>query len=59
MKKSVADEEFARRDDGEVNLTSELHPSDRKAGKGAKESREFHDNCSFIVSENRTDKKDK
>lgn len=59
MKKSVADDEFARSDDAEVNLSPAIHPSDRKAGKGAKEGKEFHDNCSFIVSENRTDNKGK
>ena len=25
----------------------ELHPDDRKPGKGAKESKQFHENCNF------------
>ncbi len=31
----------------DVHLHSELHPDDRKSGKGAKESKQFNENCSF------------
>lgn len=31
----------------DVELHTELHPDDRKPGKGAKESKQFHENCNF------------
>ena len=31
----------------DVDLRTELHPGDRKSGKGAKESKQFHENCNF------------
>ena len=31
----------------DVELHTELHPGDRKPGKGAKESKQFHENCDF------------
>lgn len=31
----------------DVELHTELHPDDRKPGKGAKESKRFHENCNF------------
>ena len=34
----------------EVHLHNELHPNDRKSGKGAKESKQFHDNCNFNLN---------
>lgn len=34
----------------DVHLHNELHPDDRKSGKGAKESKQFHENCSFNIS---------
>ena len=34
----------------DVHLRTELHPGDRKSGKGAKESKQFHDNCNFNLN---------
>ena len=31
----------------DVHLHNELHPADRKSGKGAKESKQFNENCNF------------
>ncbi len=31
----------------DLHLHRELHPDDRKSGKGAKESKQFHENCNF------------
>ena len=31
----------------DIDLRSALHPDDRKSGKGAKESKQFHENCNF------------
>ena len=36
--------------DKDVHLHNELHPNDRKSGKGAKESKQFHDNCNFNLN---------
>ncbi len=37
-------------DHKDLHLHNELHPDDRKPGKGAKESRQFHDNCNFNLN---------
>lgn len=34
----------------DLHLHNELHPDDRKPGKGAKESKQFHENCSFNIN---------
>ena len=34
----------------DVILRNELHPGERKSGKGAKESKQFHENCSFNIN---------
>lgn len=34
----------------DIELRSELHPDDRKSGKGAKESKRFHENCNFNLN---------
>lgn len=34
----------------DVHLHNEMHPNDRKAGKGAKESKQFHENCNFNLN---------
>lgn len=34
----------------DVHLHTELHPNDRKSGKGAKESKQFNENCSFNIN---------
>ena len=34
----------------DVHLHNELHPDDRKTGKGAKESKQFNENCSFNIN---------
>lgn len=34
----------------DVHLHNELHPDDRKSGKGAKESKQFHENCTFNIN---------
>ncbi|MGN1339034.1 MAG: hypothetical protein ACI4WS_01960 [Oscillospiraceae bacterium] len=34
----------------DVHLHNELHPDDRKSGKGAKESKQFNENCSFNIN---------
>ena len=37
-------------DSKDLHLHNELHPNDRKAGKGVKESKQFHDNCNFNLN---------
>ena len=37
-------------DPKDLHLHNELHPDDRKPGKGAKHSRQFHDNCNFNLN---------
>ncbi len=34
----------------DVHLHNELHPDDRKTGKGVKESKQFNENCSFNIN---------
>lgn len=34
----------------DIHLHNELHPADRKNGKGVKESKQFHENCNFNLN---------
>ena len=45
--KQDADLVRGKKNTQDVHLHNELHPDDRKTGKGAKESKKFSENCNF------------
>lgn len=48
--KKDADLVRGNKSDRDLHLHDELHPNDRKTGKGAKESKQFHENCNFNLN---------
>lgn len=50
MKPDTKKSEHKRSKDEEIRLHAPLHPDDKKGGKGAKASKEFHANCEFNVN---------
>lgn len=50
MLKKDADLVRGGKTEKDIHLHNELHPADRKNGKGVKESKQFHENCNFNLN---------